>query len=56
MEAEKNKLKFSEPYLLVMASNKDNKVGSQFMITLSDLPILNRPDLAQDLSIPKPMM
>lgn len=46
MEAEQNKLKFCEPYLLTMAANKDNKVGSQFMITLSDLPILDRSDLA----------
>lgn len=33
-DAERNKLKFCEPYLLAMAANKDGKVGSQFFITL----------------------
>jgi hypothetical protein len=28
MDAEKNKLKFCEPYLLAMAANKEGQVGS----------------------------
>ena len=41
MDAEKNKLKFCEPYLLAMAANKEGQVGSQFMITLGELPVLD---------------
>eukprot|EP00347_Sterkiella_histriomuscorum_P021002 403335639 len=44
MEAEKNKLKFKEPYLLAASANKEGKVGSQFMVTLNPLPILNKSD------------
>ena len=33
-EAEKNDLKFSEPYLLVASADEEGKVGSQFFITL----------------------
>lgn len=34
MEAEQNKLKFKEPYLLAAAANDEGRVGSQFIITL----------------------
>ena len=40
-DAEKNKLKFKEPYLLAAAANEDGRVGSQFIITLDSLPTLN---------------
>jgi cyclophilin family peptidyl-prolyl cis-trans isomerase len=40
-EAEENDLKFSEPYLLVASANEDGMVGSQFFITLEELPCLN---------------
>lgn len=48
-DAEKNRLKFCEPYLLAMAADKDGRVGSQFMITLAELPVLDRRDLSHDL-------
>ena len=41
MRSERNKLKFSEPYLLAMASDSDGNTGSQFFITLDDAPMLN---------------
>jgi peptidylprolyl isomerase len=55
-DAERNKLKFNEPYLLAMAANKDGKVGSQFMITLTDMPVLDRKDIGYDLrQLPEPI-
>ena len=39
--AEKNKLKFSEPYLLAASANDEGEVGSQFFITMTELPPLN---------------
>lgn len=44
MPAEKNKLKFKEPYLLAASANSEGRVGSQFMLTLSSLPALNNSD------------
>ena len=41
MDAEINLLNFSEPYLLVAPSNDEGKTGSQFMITMKELPALN---------------
>lgn len=41
IEAEKNKLKFKEPYLLAAAANDEGRVGSQFIITLDQQPALN---------------
>ena len=49
VDAERNNLKFCEPYLLAMAANKDGKVGSQFFITLAELPILDKRDISYDL-------
>jgi cyclophilin family peptidyl-prolyl cis-trans isomerase len=34
-------LKFCEPYLLVASANDEGQVGSQFFITLDELPALN---------------
>lgn len=41
IEAESNKLKFVEPYLLAAAANDEGRVGSQFIVTLDALPILD---------------
>ncbi len=41
MPAEKNSLKFVEPYLLAAAANSEGKVGSQFIVTLDALPDLD---------------
>lgn len=41
MESEKNNLKFVEPYLLAAAANDEGRVGSQFIVTLDSLPLLN---------------
>ena len=41
IEAETNSLKFKEPFLLVAPANEDGHTGSQFMITLGELPALN---------------
>lgn len=41
MVAEKNDLKFSEPYLLAMAADKDGNTGCQFFVTLQETPCLN---------------
>lgn len=41
IQAEKNSLKFKEPYLLAASANSEGRVGSQFMITLASLPALN---------------
>ena len=41
IEAEKNDLKFTEPYLLVASANDQGQTGSQFFITLDELPGLN---------------
>lgn len=41
MKAEANNLKFSEPYLLVAPANDAGETGSQFMVTLQELPALN---------------
>ena len=41
MRSERNKLKFTEPYLLAMASDPDGNTGSQFFITLDEAPMLN---------------
>lgn len=49
MDAERNRLEFCEPYLLAMAADKDGRVGSQFMISLTELPVLDRRDLSYDL-------
>lgn len=40
-DAEKNTLKFKEPYLLAAAANSEGKVGSQFIITLDNMPVMN---------------
>jgi cyclophilin family peptidyl-prolyl cis-trans isomerase len=40
-EMEKNSLKFREPYLMAAAKREDGQVGSQFFITLDELPMLN---------------
>lgn len=42
--AEKNSLKFKEPYLLAMSANSSGEVGSQFFVTLDSLPTLNGSD------------
>lgn len=42
--AEKNSLKFKEPYLLAAAANSEGRIGSQFMLTLDSLPALNQSD------------
>ena len=42
MRSERNKLKFSEPYLLAMASDSDGNTGSQFFITLDECPWLDK--------------
>ena len=39
--AESNDLKFSEPYLLAASANDKGEIGSQFFITLDELPGLN---------------
>jgi cyclophilin family peptidyl-prolyl cis-trans isomerase len=41
MPAEKNSMKFVEPYLLAAAANSEGKVGSQFIVTLDALPDLD---------------
>ena len=42
MKAEKNKrLRFSEPYLLALSSNKEGRTGCQFFITLQEMPALD---------------
>ena len=41
IEAEVNDLKFSEPYLLVASANDKGHTGSQFIITLDELPSLD---------------
>jgi len=41
IDAEKNDLKFSEPYLLAASANDDGQTGSQFFITLREMPGLN---------------
>jgi cyclophilin family peptidyl-prolyl cis-trans isomerase len=40
--AEKNSLKFTEPYLLAAAANSEGRIGSQFLVTLDSLPALNQ--------------
>lgn len=40
-DMENNNLKFKEPYLIAAAKRADGKIGSQFFITLDDLPYLN---------------
>ena len=40
-DSESNKLKFTEPYLLAASSNDDGQIGSQFFITLTEMPPLN---------------
>jgi cyclophilin family peptidyl-prolyl cis-trans isomerase len=42
--AEKNTLKFKEPYLLAAAANSEGRIGSQFMLTLDSLPTLDGSD------------
>lgn len=42
--AEKNSLKFIEPYLLAASANPQGKVGSQFIVTLDSLPPLDGSD------------
>jgi peptidyl-prolyl isomerase H (cyclophilin H) len=42
--AEKNSLKFKEPYLLAAAANPEGSIGSQFILTLDSLPVLNGSD------------
>jgi cyclophilin family peptidyl-prolyl cis-trans isomerase len=42
--AEKNALKFKEPYLLAASANSEGRIGSQFFITLDSLPDLNDSD------------
>ena len=41
IDAEKNDLKFSEPYLLAASANDAGQTGSQFFITLKEKPGLN---------------
>lgn len=41
MPAEQNNLKFTEPFLLAMASNNRGYTGSQFFITLEAAPALS---------------
>ena len=41
IDAESNKMKYMEPFLLVAPANSEGKTGSQFMITLGELPALN---------------
>ena len=38
---EENNLRFTEPYLLAASANEDGQVGSQFFITMTELPALN---------------
>ena len=33
-----------EPYLLAAAANSEGRIGSQFIITLDSLPVLDRSD------------
>ena len=42
--SEKNELKFKEPYLLAAAANSEGRIGSQFVLTLDSLPVLNGSD------------
>jgi cyclophilin family peptidyl-prolyl cis-trans isomerase len=35
--------------MLAMAANKHGRVGSQFLITFAEMPILDRKDLNHDL-------
>ena len=42
--SEKNQLTFKEPYLLAAASNPEGRIGSQFVLTLDSLPVLNGSD------------
>jgi cyclophilin family peptidyl-prolyl cis-trans isomerase len=41
MPAETNDLKFSEPYLLAASANDKGETGSQFFVTLQEIPALN---------------
>ena len=41
MPAEKNDLRFVEPFLLAMAADKDGNTGCQFFITFHEAPCLN---------------
>jgi len=41
MDAEANDLSFSEPYLLAASANDKGQVGSQFLITLDEVPALD---------------
>ena len=42
MPAEENHLKFTEPYLLAMACDAEGKTGSQFFVTFSAMPCLDK--------------
>ena len=42
--AEKNSIKFKEPYLLASPSNSEGHTGCQFMLTLDSLPPLDGSD------------
>lgn len=42
--AEKNSLKFKEPYLLAAPANSEGQTGCQFMLTLDALPPLDGSD------------
>jgi cyclophilin family peptidyl-prolyl cis-trans isomerase len=44
IQAEKNNLRFKEPYLLAAAANSEGRIGSQFMLTLDSLPALDNTD------------
>ena len=41
MQAERNNLRFKEPYLLAAAANSEGQVGSQFMVTLDSMQTLD---------------